>query len=114
MTKAKDTAALTHQSCWFMKDTLRRRCRAALAHTIAMRKQRVAIVGAALVSVAAAAGGFLWFRAREQARLREGHTVAEAMHRVTRLATVEMTVSDWRLRRDEEAPFRLLPLKCRQ
>ena len=79
-----------------------------------MRKQRVAIVGAALVTVAAAAGGFLWFRAREQARLREGHTVAEAMHRVTRLATVEMTVSDWRLRRDEKALFGLLPIKCRK
>jgi hypothetical protein len=40
--------------------------------------------------------------------------VVEALQRVARLSTVEMTVSDWRLRRDEKSLFGFLPWPCRK
>src|SRR5436190_7832072 len=72
------------------------------------------VVGAVLALGAVAAGGILWQRARERAQQRESQTVVEALHRVARLSTIEMTVSDWRLRRDEKALFGFLPWPCRK
>jgi hypothetical protein len=72
---------------------------------------RNALILAAGVGAGAAAL-LLWQHDQEARRDRESHTVTEAMRRVTRLATVEMTVSDWRLREDEKALFGILPLTC--
>jgi uncharacterized protein DUF4230 len=77
-----------------------------------MARWRVA--GAVVALGAIAGGGILWERARERAQQRESQTVVEALHRVARLSTVEMTVSDWRLRRDERALFGFLPWPCRK
>jgi hypothetical protein len=75
---------------------------------------RGAVLGV-LVALAAAAGGVLiWRQARERAASQESQTVVEALHRVARLSTIEMTVSDWRLRRDEKALFGFLPWPCRK
>jgi hypothetical protein len=69
----------------------------------------------AVLALGAAVGGFvLWQRARDRAMQRESQTVVEALHRVARLSTVEMTVSDWRLQRDEKALFGFLPWPCRK
>jgi hypothetical protein len=77
-----------------------------------MRHRRA--LAAVLALAAMAVGGFvLWKRARERGQ-RESQTVVEALHRVARLSTIEMTVSDWRLRRDEKALFGFLPWPCRK
>jgi hypothetical protein len=68
-----------------------------------------------VVALGAITGGLvLWQRARDDAAHRESQTMVEALHRVARLSTVEMTVSDWRLRRDERALFGFLPWPCRK
>jgi hypothetical protein len=72
------------------------------------------VVSAVLALGALAGGAFLWQRARERAEHRESQTAVEALHRVARLSTVEMTVSDWRLQRDEKALFGFLPWPCRK
>jgi hypothetical protein len=72
------------------------------------------VIGAVLALGAATGGLFLWQKARERAAHRESQTAVEALHRVARLSTVEMTVSDWRLQRDEKALFGFLPWPCRK
>jgi hypothetical protein len=72
-------------------------------------------VVSAILALGATAGGlFLWHRAHERAEQRESQTAVEALQRVARLSTVEMTVSDWRLQRDERALFGFLPWPCRK
>src|SRR5882757_8442911 len=69
----------------------------------------------AILALGAVTGGlFLWHRAHERAEQRESQTAVEALQRVARLSTVEMTVSDWRLKRDERALFGFLPWPCRK
>jgi hypothetical protein len=75
--------------------------------------------GAAVVALGLAggvAGGVFWWRRaeRERALQHQSQTVVEAMQRVARLSTVEVTVSDWRLRRDERSLFGFLPWPCRK
>jgi hypothetical protein len=80
------------------------------------RRGRVGVVAVSvIVTLGAATGGyFLWQRWRDRAVSQESQTVVEALHRVARLSTIEMTVSDWRLRRDEKALFGFLPWPCRK
>lgn len=40
------------------------------------------------------------------------HSIVQAIERVTKLATVEMTVSNWHLRRDEKPLFGFIPITC--
>ncbi len=42
----------------------------------------------------------------------QSHTVVEAVRRVTRLATVEMSLSNWQLRRDAKDLFGFIPITC--
>src|SRR4051794_20159364 len=78
--------------------------------------KRGAVVAVSVIStLGAAIGGYLvWQRWRDRAAAQESQTVVEALHRVARLSTIEMTVSDWRLRRDEKALFGFLPWPCRK
>jgi hypothetical protein len=86
--------------------------RLGLGHTRAMRPAlRNGLIMTVGVGVGAAAL-LLWQRDQEARRDRESHTVTEAMRRVTRLSTVEMTISDWRLKQDEKALFGILPVTC--
>jgi hypothetical protein len=78
-----------------------------------MAKRRA--VGAVLALAALGAGGlFLWKRARDEAAHRDSQTMVEALHRVARLSTIEITISDWRLRKDEKALFGFIPWPCRK
>lgn len=74
-----------------------------------MRKRAAGV--AALILVAGA-GAFLALRHRAHRVHTESHTVMEAVRRVVKLSTVEMTVSDWRLRRDSKDLFGVLPVRC--
>src|SRR3954452_16521592 len=78
--------------------------------------KRGAVVAVSVIStLGAAIGGYLvWQRWRDRAAAQESQTVVEALHRVARLSTIEMTVSDWRLRRDERALSGFLPWPCRK
>lgn len=75
-------------------------------------RRGIAVV-AALGLGAVAGGALVAWRAHDQRRAeRESHTVVEAVRRVTRLATVESTVSNWQLRRDSHDLFGFLPVRC--
>jgi hypothetical protein len=74
----------------------------------------LALLGGLLFAGGVAGAGFWYWRARERAVREESQTVVEALQRVARLSTIEMTVSDWRLRRDERNLFGFLPWPCRK
>jgi hypothetical protein len=81
-------------------------------HTNEMGKRVVIAVG--LAAAAALTTFLLWQRSRERAAVHESHTVAEAVRRVTMLATVEMSLSNWQLRSDEKDLFGFIPVTCRK
>lgn len=74
-----------------------------------MRKR---FAGAALVVIGLGMAASLAWRWRQARVQRESATVVESVRRVMKLATVEMTISDWRLRRDSKNLFGFLPIPC--
>lgn len=68
--------------------------------------------GALLISFAAAGAFLVAQRRRGQQAATQSATVVETVRRVMKLATVEMTVSDWRLRRDSKNLFGFIPIAC--
>lgn len=79
-----------------------------------MRKRRLALGFLVALAAFGVAAVVLWLRAREMMVARESHTVAEAIRRVTKIATVEMSLSNWQLRRDEKELFGFIPVRCRK
>jgi hypothetical protein len=55
-----------------------------------------------------------WQRTRGQMLERESHSVTEAIRRVTKISTVEMSLSNWQLRRDEKDLFGFIPVRCQK
>lgn len=75
--------------------------------------KRMLIVGVAAVALVAAGVGFTVVRWQAERELRRrSHTFAEAVRRVTKLATVEMDVSNWQLRSDSKQLLGFLPFRC--
>lgn len=66
-----------------------------------------AVVAAAVVSWAP------WNRVGPLS-VHESQNVLESVRRVTRLATVEVSVSNWQMRRDEKPLFGFVPIKCQK
>src|SRR3954452_6057119 len=52
------------------------------------------------------------FRRRARDVDEQSQTVAETVRRVAKLTTVEMDVSDWRLRKDSKDLLGFIPVKC--
>ncbi len=84
--------------------------RRVFAHTLPMRK---AFAAAFLVLLLAAAATVWTLRqnAQEQS-YKQSATVVEAVKRVMKLSTVEMTISDWRLRKDSKQLWGFIPIAC--
>jgi hypothetical protein len=75
-----------------------------------MRKR---LVGAIALLLGGGVATFLLVEERRRDREQlESHTVTEAVRRVARLATVEMNVSNWQLRRDKKPLLGFLPIQC--
>jgi hypothetical protein len=77
---------------------------------------RAALGLGALLGVVIVGGAGLMLLRQENLRTveRQSHTVAEAIRQVATLATVEMSLSNWQLRRDERPLFKVLPIQCRK
>jgi hypothetical protein len=75
---------------------------------------RAAVAVGAALGLGVVAGAVLVGRraADERRAVRESHSVVEAVSRVTKLATVESSVSNWQLRRDSRELFGFLPVRC--
>lgn len=70
--------------------------------------KRAAIVAA--IAVAAVVGVALWQNKRDTEH--HSRTLAESVRRVTKLATVEMNLSNWQLRSDSKPLLGFLPFDC--
>ena len=53
-----------------------------------------------------------WEQIRSERRYQQSATVVEAVKRVMKLSTVEMTISDWRLRKDSKNLLGFIPFAC--
>lgn len=80
-------------------------------HNVPMGKRMLTVI---LSAVALAAGiGFMVARWQSEKHVqRQSHSLAEAVRRVTKLATVEVNVSNWQLRTDSKELFGFLPFRC--
>jgi len=76
-----------------------------------MAKRWIVVAGVAACAVSLAALVVLREQAEHQAQERS-HTVAQAVERVAKLATVEMNISNWQLRKDSKQLFGFLPFRC--
>lgn len=76
-----------------------------------MGKRKLTVI---LAAVAVAVGiGFIAARWQSERNMqRQSHSLAEAVRRVTKLATVEVNVSNWQLRTDSKELFGFLPFRC--
>ena len=79
------------------------------------RARLLIVVSSAVLAVTAAlaaVGLLAWRRLEARQIARESHTVVQAVHRVARLATVEMNVSSFQLRKDAKNLLGFIPIKC--
>lgn len=74
--------------------------------------KRMLFVGVAAVALVAGVGFVVARWQAERELRRQGHTLAEAVRRVTKLATVEVDVSNWQLRSDSKKLLGFLPFRC--
>jgi hypothetical protein len=81
-----------------------------MGHNSAMR--RAAIWAAAGLAVLGAAGAVAYQRYQRRKSQEAGATAIEAVRRVTKLATVEMQLSNWHLRTDAKELLGFIPIKC--
>lgn len=79
---------------------------------MACMTKRARVVVVVAVGLAGALGFLVARRQGERELSRQSHTVAEAIRRVSKLATVEMNLSNWQLRRDAKQLFGFLPFSC--
>lgn len=74
-----------------------------------MRKAFAAATLVLLLAVAAA----MWSMRQNARQIHmQSATVVEAVKRVMKLSTVEMTISDWRLRKDSKQLWGFIPIAC--
>ena len=74
--------------------------------------RRAAIWAAAGLAVLGAIAVVAYQRYQRRRRETASATAIEAVRQVTKLATVEMQVSNWHLRRDAKDLFGFIPIKC--
>lgn len=80
-------------------------------HNGNMGKRKLTVIVAAVALSAAI--GFMVARWQSEKHVqRQSHSLAEAVRRVTKLATVEVNVSNWQLRTDSKELFGFLPFRC--
>jgi hypothetical protein len=77
-----------------------------------MRRPGLAAFVTLLLGAAGVAGAWLLRERAARERVTEQRAVVEAVRRVAALATIEMQVSNWRLRRDTKPLFGFLPVRC--
>lgn len=70
------------------------------------------VVALVLALAIAGVAALLFRRAAQQRAVAENHTVTEAVRRVAKLSTVEVSLSNWQMRRDAKDLFGLLPIRC--
>jgi hypothetical protein len=81
-----------------------------MGHNPTMR--RAAIWAAAGLAVLGTIAGVAYQRYQQRKSETASATAIEAVRRVTKLATVEMQLSNWHLRRDAKDLFGFIPIKC--
>jgi len=84
---------------------------ARLGHNSATMRRAIIWAAAGLAVLAAVAAVAYQRYQRRQAQV-AGATAVEAVRRVTKLATVEMQLSNWHLRRDAKELLGFIPIKC--
>jgi hypothetical protein len=75
-----------------------------------LSRGRVAAIGALLVGAGLATG--LGLQQRRRHATETSRSVVQAVERVAKLATVEMSLSNWRLRTDSKPLLGFLPIAC--
>jgi hypothetical protein len=76
-----------------------------------MSRARWGLLVALVAGGALAAGVAIGLR-RQPAAREDSRSIVQAVERVAKLATVEMSISNWRLRRDSKPLFGFLPIAC--
>ena len=76
------------------------------------RMRRAAVWAAAGVAVLGTIGIVAYQRYRHRRSETASASAIEAVRRVTKLATVEMQLSNWHLRRDAKDLFGFIPIRC--